>query len=92
MYFQRCVLFVNKRARNALVSYNAVNSRIFTAKFRGAPHNLAVVQVAAKEEIERFYEDLQKVLNELPNKDVNIIIGDWNAKVGAGNNGYVDNV
>ena len=68
-----------------------MNSRIFTARFRWAPLNLAVVQVAT-EKIERFYEDLEKVLNVLHNKDVKVIIGDWNAKVGAGNNGYVDNV
>ena len=30
-----------------------------------------------------FYEDLQDVLEITPPKDVLIIIGDWNAKVGS---------
>ena len=34
-------------------------------------------------EIERFYEDLQDLLELTPKKDVLFIIGDWNAKVGS---------
>ena len=33
------------------------------------------------EEPERFYEDLQDLLELTPKKDVLFIIGDWNAKV-----------
>ena len=32
-------------------------------------------------EVERFYEDLQYLLELTPKKDVLFIIGDWNAKV-----------
>ena len=34
-------------------------------------------------EVERFYEDLQNLLELTPKKDVLFIIGDWNAKVGS---------
>ena len=34
-------------------------------------------------EFERFYEDLQDLLELKPKKDVLFIIGDWNAKVGS---------
>ena len=34
-------------------------------------------------EVERFYEDLQDVLEFTPKKDILFIIGDWNAKVGS---------
>ena len=34
-------------------------------------------------EVERFYEDLQDILELTPPKDVLLIIGDWNAKVGS---------
>ena len=34
-------------------------------------------------EIERFYEDLQNLLELTPKKVVLFIIGDWNAKVGS---------
>ena len=34
-------------------------------------------------EVERFYENLQDLLELTPKKDVLFIIGDWNAKVGS---------
>ena len=34
-------------------------------------------------EVEQFYEDLQDLLELTPKKDVLLIIGDWNAKVGS---------
>ena len=34
-------------------------------------------------EVERFYEDLQDLLELTPQKDVLFITGDWNAKVGS---------
>ena len=46
-----------------------------------------VIQVYAPtsnaEEAEQFYEDLQDLLELTPKKDVLIIIGDWNGKVGS---------
>ena len=33
--------------------------------------------------MERFYDDLQDLLELTPKKDVLFIIGDWNAKVGS---------
>ena len=35
-----------------------------------------------------FYLQLERVLNDLRDKDVNILMGDFNAKVGADNTGY----
>ena len=49
---------------------------------------MRVIQVYAptsngeEAEVERFYEDLQDLLELTPKKDVLFIIGDWNAKVG----------
>ena len=51
------------------------------------PFNITVIQVyapisnAEEPEVERFYEDLQDLLELTPPKDVLFIIGDWNAKV-----------
>ena len=51
--------------------------------------NITVIQVyaptsnAEEAEVERFYEDLQDLLELIPKKDVLFIIGDWNAKVGS---------
>ena len=38
---------------------------------------------AEEAEVERFYEDLQDLLELTPQKDVLFIIGDWNAKAGS---------
>ena len=38
---------------------------------------------AEEAEVEQFYEDLQDFLEVTPQKDVLLIIGDWNAKVGS---------
>ena len=55
--------------------------------FQGKPFNITVIQVYAPtsnaQEAERFYEDLQGLLELTPKKDVLFIIGDWNAKVGS---------
>ena len=40
-------------------------------------------QNAEEAEVERFYEDLQDLLELTPKKDVLFIIVDWNAKVGS---------
>ena len=34
-------------------------------------------------EVERFYEDLQDLLELTPKKDILYVVGDWNAKVGS---------
>ena len=39
--------------------------------------------MAEEAEVERFYEDLQDLLELTPKKDVLFIIGDWNAKLGS---------
>ena len=41
------------------------------------------VLVTEEAEVDRFYEDLQDLLELIPKKDVFFIIGDWNAKVGS---------
>ena len=57
--------------------------------FQGKPFNIIVIQVyaltgnAEEAKVEWFYEDLQDLLELTPKKDVLVIIGDWNAKVGS---------
>ena len=43
----------------------------------------ALTNNAEQAEVERFYEDLQNLLEITPEKYVLFIIGDWNAKVGS---------
>ena len=61
---------------------------MISVHFQGKPFNITVIQVyaptsnAEEAVIERFYEDLQDLLELTPKKDVLFIIGDWNAKAG----------
>ena len=64
-------------------------NRIVLARFQSKPFSITVIQVyapttnAKEAEIEWFYEDLQDLLELMPQNDVLFIIGDWNAKVGS---------
>ena len=60
---------------------------MISVHFQGKPFNITVIQVYAPtsnaEEAERFYEDLQDLLELTPKKDALFIIRDWNGKVGS---------
>ena len=62
---------------------------MISVRFQGKPFNITVIQVYAptssteRAEVERFYKDLQDLLELTPKKDVLFITGDWNAKVGS---------
>ena len=62
---------------------------MISVRLQGKPFNITVIQVyaptsnAEKAEVERFYEDLQDLLELTSKKDVLFITGDWNAKVGS---------
>ena len=80
---------VNERARNAVLGCNLKYDTMISVRFQGKPFNITVIQVyapisnAEEAEVERFYEDLQDLLELTPKKDVVFILGDWNAKVGS---------
>jgi len=80
---------VNKRVRNAVLGCSLKNDKMISVHFQGEPFNITVIQAyapasnAEDAEVERFYEDLQDLLELTPPKDVLFIIGDWNAKVGS---------
>ena len=82
-------IMVNRRVRNAVLGCNLKNNRMISVRFQGKPFNIRVIQVyaptsnAEEAEAERFYEDLQGLLELTPKKNVLFIIGDWNAKVGS---------
>ena len=62
---------------------------MISVRSQGKPFNITVIQVyaltsnAEETEVEKFYEDLQELLELTPPKDVLFIIGDCNAKVGS---------
>ena len=65
----------NKRVQNAVLGGNLKNDRMISVRFQGKPFNITVIQVYApasnteEAEVERFYEDLQDILELTPKKD-----------------------
>ena len=63
------------------------HDRMISVHFQGKSFNVTVIQVyapisnAKEAEVDRFYEDVQHLLELTLKKDVLLIIGDWNAKV-----------
>ena len=61
---------------------------MISVRFHGKLFSITVIQVCAptsnseEAEVEWVYEDLQDLLELIPQKDVLFITGDWNAKVG----------
>ena len=78
---------VNKRVWTAVLGCSLKNDRMISARFQGKPFNFTVIQAyaptsnAEEAEVERFYEDLQQLLELTLKKDVLFILRDWNAKV-----------
>ena len=60
---------------------------MISVRFQGKPFSITIIDVyvptSNAEEAERFYEDLQDLLELTPKNDVLFILMDWNSKVGS---------
>ena len=67
-------IMVNKRVWNAELGCNLKKDRMISVRFQGKPFNIKVIQAyastsnAEEDEVERFYEDLQDLLELTPQK------------------------
>ena len=67
-------IMVNKRVQNAVFGCSLKNDRMISVRLQGKPFNITVIQVYAptsnteEAEVERFYEDLQDLLELTPKK------------------------
>ena len=67
-------IMVNKRVQSAVLGCNLKNDRMISVHFQDKPFNIMVIQVytltsnAEEAEVERFYEDLQDLLELTPPK------------------------
>ena len=65
---------VNKRVRNAVLGCNFKNDRMISVRLQGKSFNITEIQAyaqtsdAEEAEVERFYEDLQDLLELTPKK------------------------
>src|ERR1700733_7212635 len=79
---------IHRNASSCLTSYNAINHRIILATIESKPRNITIVQCYAptgdksKEEIEQFYKDLDHTVKQIPKRNILLVTGDFNARVG----------
>ena len=83
-------IIIHKKYASAVMGFLPISKRVIVVKLQGKPFNLTVIQVYAptadktEEELEEFYEDLEKAYRHVNSTDILIVMGDMNAKIGKG--------
>lgn len=83
-------VMVSGEAIGSLKGYWAVSDRVILVKLYGKPMDINIIQVyaptseAEEVEIDQFYENVDNVLMQCKRHEINIVMGDLNAKVGKG--------
>src|SRR6218665_1674852 len=81
-------MVLRKEAIQALIGYKSMGPRMIKARFSHSEwksHNRASImhqQPVDRTREDAFHEELQQTIQEIPNQDLIIIMGDFNAKVG----------
>jgi flagellum-specific peptidoglycan hydrolase FlgJ len=96
VHSQGVAIMLPKKSQKALVSWEAISSRIITASFttkhKGTRMNIIQVYAptndAEQSSKDEFYNSLQEILEHLSRKHITILMGDLNAKIGEQNAGY----
>ena len=86
-------ILMAKEVKNSLLEWEAISPRIITARFKSTGRNVTVINayaptnLAEDDKKDQFYEQLQAVFNKVPKRDLPILLGDMNAKIGSDNSG-----
>ncbi|XP_043062755.1 craniofacial development protein 2-like [Drosophila yakuba] len=84
------VLHSGKRIKKTLHSWEPISDRLMTARFRCRARHIKFIQCYAPTEDDTkddLYTALTATLNKLRQGDINILMGDFNAKIGPNNTG-----
>ena len=79
---------VYKDIVNTIMGCRPVSSRLIVIHLRAIPFNITIIQAYAPtsdyddDAVKDFYDQLQEILDQSPKKDILVVFGDWNAKVG----------
>jgi len=84
---------MNKEARRSLMEWSPVSERMIIASFKTKIRNLTITQCYAPAEMtdkdmkENFYQQMHETITAVQKRDVIIVMGDRNAKIGSNNDG-----
>ena len=91
-------LILDKEAKKSIMEWEPVCSRIIRARFYSRITKMTIIQCYAPTEDadievkDEFYAKLQEQLSKVSNRDILIVMGDLNAKVGQDNTGVERNM
>ncbi|XP_035663420.1 uncharacterized protein LOC118407108 [Branchiostoma floridae] len=84
---------MSKESSRSLMEWEPVSERIITARFTSRCQDTTIIQAyaptndASEVDKELFYEQLQATMAKRKKRDITILMGDMNAKVGSANSG-----
>ncbi|VDP25692.1 unnamed protein product [Schistosoma margrebowiei] len=95
-HIQGVALMLYKQAQKTLIGWESHEPMIIKASFKAKNESISmnVIQCYApnhdyNEDVKgQFYDMLQSIVEKCPTKDLTILIGDLNAKIGMDNSGY----
>lgn len=79
---------LNKKTMRAVIDWKPVNDRLCLLRLKCKHRNLTLINVHAPTEEkeleikEEFYEELDRIISQVPARDIKIILGDFNAQAG----------
>ena len=86
-YSHGVAVILEKEISKSFIGYSPINDRIIKLKIQARPHNISIIQcytlttsLVTENEMNEFYDCLQSTLDNIPNRDVKIIMRDFNAK------------
>ncbi|XP_067207954.1 craniofacial development protein 2-like [Linepithema humile] len=89
-------IIMTTEIKRSLIGWNPVSDRIITARFRTKNRNVTIIQCYAPTEAtddngkDHFYNQLQSTIAAVHRKDVRIVMGDFNGKIGSNNNNLTE--